>query len=120
MSRDGHSSADIDGMPVERFARITGVPVGFLMFRRELGDDPYVAAAMWRMQRLKEIGRISLGNERSRRRADPNLTHLWDKWKWFETGYLLLGRGFSPRNFRRLRQTLHSIRSAKMHLCDFA
>ena len=55
MSHDGHSSDDIDGMPVARFARITGVPVGFLMFRRELGDDPYVAAAMWRLQRLKEI-----------------------------------------------------------------
>ena len=55
MSRNGHSSDDIDGMPAERFARVTGVPVGFLMFRRELGDDPYVAAAMWRLQRLKEI-----------------------------------------------------------------
>ena len=49
------SRADIDGMPADRFARVTGVPVGFLMFRRELGDDPYIAAAMWRLQRLKEI-----------------------------------------------------------------
>ena len=54
MSRDGHSSA-ISTACRQRFARITGVPVGFLMFRRELGDDPYVAAAMWRLQRLKEI-----------------------------------------------------------------
>ena len=55
MSGGRHSSDDIDGMPVGRFARVTGVPVGFLMFRRELGDDPYEAAAMWRLQRLKEI-----------------------------------------------------------------
>ena len=55
MSRDDHSSDEIDGMPIDRFARLTGTPVGFLMFRRELGDDPYVAAAMWRLQRLKEI-----------------------------------------------------------------
>ena len=34
MSRGCYSGDDIDGMPAERFARITGVPVGFLMFRR--------------------------------------------------------------------------------------
>ena len=50
MSRD-----DIDGVPAARFARVAGVPIGFLMFGRELGDDPYVAAAMWRLQRLSEI-----------------------------------------------------------------
>jgi hypothetical protein len=55
MSRDGPSSANIDGMPIVQFASITGVPVGFLIFRRELGDAPYEAAAMWRLQRLKEI-----------------------------------------------------------------